>query len=199
MKFLTVFFALVFCGSAFSATLNHQPKISLDVDGKLGNSNVLYKEVCGSEGDAGIGGVISIEIHIENLDSLFVSNNNIDIITVHFDYSKAQGSPIYMANMGVFSGSSYEYLHTSRFDENYDEYALFGYSNSEVLSSKVLSRDNGYVGYVDFIIVRRISERFLYISVRKVELKSSKGDFKWVLTTDDKVEVRVKHIGLDPF
>ena len=132
MKFLNIFFALVFCGSAFSATLNHQPKISLDVDGKLGNSNVLYKEVCGSEGDAGIGGVISIEIHIENLDSLFVINNNIDIITVHFDYSKAQGSPIYMANMGVFSGSSYEYLHTSRFDEDYDEYALFGYSNSEV-------------------------------------------------------------------
>ena len=99
-----------------------------------------------------------------------------------------------MANVGVFSGESYEYLHTSRFDEDYDEYALFGYSNSEVLSSKVLSRDNGYVGYVDFIIVRRISERFLYISVRKVELKSSKGDFKYVLTTDDKVEVRIEDI-----
>ena len=44
MKFLIVFFTLLFCGSAFSATLNHQPKITLDVDEKMGNSNVLYKE-----------------------------------------------------------------------------------------------------------------------------------------------------------
>ena len=95
MKFLIVFFTLLFCGSAFSATLNHQPKITLDVDEKMGNSNVLYKEVCGSDGRTEIVGSISIEIHIENLDSLFVNNNNIDIVTVHFDYPKAPYGQVY--------------------------------------------------------------------------------------------------------
>ena len=99
-----------------------------------------------------------------------------------------------MANIGGYSGEAYGYLHTSRFDENYDEHVLFRYNNSEVLASKVLSRDKGYIGYVGFVIDLTGYGYSFYISIRKVELKSSKGDFKYVLTTDDKVEVRIEDI-----
>ena len=190
MKFLTAFFILVFCGSsAFSATLNHQPKVSIDVNnsqysGGIGiNDNVLYKEVCS------VGGVITIEIYLENLDRTFVVSNKVDIVTVHFDYPKEHG--VLMGSLqALMLGGGSEGLHTSRFEEGYDEHVRFWFADPE---RDLLGQEwDGYIAHVNFFTTVNYQDHSFYLSIRKVELKSSKNDFKYVLMTDDEVHVRVR-------